>query len=113
MIVTNTSMPFKTFQLALDIFNFSKPEMPGGNIVDFYSDEGKILIDHGFLTEGAIRSVVPDRHNEGAGLVEPVWNEETRTYQYLSFDDGYFVDVQEEDLKTYNLDVDRFVRHIQ
>ncbi|MBF0400760.1 MAG: hypothetical protein HQL90_08330 [Magnetococcales bacterium] len=111
--MTITPMPFKTFQLALDIFNFSEPEMPGGNIADFYTDEGKILIDHGFLTEGAIRTVVPDRHNEGAGLVEPVWNEETRTYQYISFDDGYYVDVPEEDLKTYNLEIGRFVRHIQ
>lgn len=111
--MTNTSMPFKTFQLALDIFNFSEPEMPGCNIADFYSDEGKILMDCGLLTEGAIRTAVPDRHNEGADLVEPTWNEESRTYQYFSFDDGYLVDVPEEDLKTYNLDMSRFVRHIQ
>ncbi|MBF0184720.1 MAG: hypothetical protein HQM06_10080 [Magnetococcales bacterium] len=106
-------MPHKAFQLAVDIFNFTEPKMPGCNIADFHPNEGKTLIDCGFLTEGEIRTVVPDRHNEGAGLVEPVWNEETRTYQYLSFDDGYFVDVPEEDLKTYNLDVDRFVRYIQ
>ncbi|MBF0401360.1 MAG: hypothetical protein HQL90_11390 [Magnetococcales bacterium] len=111
--MTGIAVPYKAFQLAVDIFNFTEPKMPGCNIADFHPDEGKILFDYGFLTEGEIRTVVPDRHNEGAGLVEPVWNEETRTYQYLSFDDGYFVDVPEEDLKTYNLDVDRLVRHIQ
>ena len=111
--MTSTAMSYKAFELAMSIFNFKEPKIPGGNIADFNPDEGKVLIDRGFLMEGEMRTAVPDRHNPDAGLVEPEWNEETRTYQYLSFDDGYFVDVPEEDLKTYNLDVDRFVRHIQ
>lgn len=45
--------------------------------------------------------------------MEPEWNEETRTYQYFSFDDGEWVDVPEEDMKTYLLNADKLVRHLR
>ncbi|MBF0311613.1 MAG: hypothetical protein HQL56_19040 [Magnetococcales bacterium] len=106
-------MSSKAFKLAVDIFHFEFMKMPGCLLADHHPVEGRILADCGLLTEGEIATHVPNRHTYEGDVIEPEWNEETRTYQYFSFDDGYWVDVPEEDMKTYNLDVDRLLRLIR
>lgn len=107
-----TTIPFQAFKLAVQILNFERLTIAGSRIAESYPVEGRILVDHGFLSEGEISTLVPNRHTWDGDFVEPEWNEETRTYQYFSFDDGMWVDVPEEDLKTYNLDVERVVHHL-
>ncbi|MEO5346508.1 MAG: hypothetical protein H7834_09045 [Magnetococcus sp. YQC-9] len=98
--------------MAAEMFHAGQENITGSLVADFHQDEGRILMNHGFFTEGEVSATVPNRSTFEVDSVEPEWNEETGTYQYFSFDDGYWVDVPEEDMKTYNLDVERLVRHI-
>ncbi|MBF0423414.1 MAG: hypothetical protein HQL73_10525 [Magnetococcales bacterium] len=109
-----TAISFKALDMAMSLFHWEEhPRMPGSVVADFHPDEGKILMEQGIFTEGELCTVVPNRHTFEAEAVEPEWNEETRTYQYFSFDDGMWVDVPEDDMKSYLLDLERTVRHVR
>ncbi|MBF0214780.1 MAG: hypothetical protein HQM00_14670 [Magnetococcales bacterium] len=110
--MANATITLKAFHLAAEMFHSGQENIAGSLVADFHQAEGRILMNHGFFTEGEVSTSVPNRSTFEVDSVEPEWNEETGTYQYFSFDDGYWVDVPEEDMKTYNLDVDRLVRHI-
>lgn len=112
--MAGTAISGKALDLAMTLFHWEeRPRMPGSVVADFHPDEGRVLMEQGFFTEGELCTVVPNRHTFEAEAVEPEWNEETRTYQYFSFEDGMWVDVPEDDMKSYLLDLERTVRHVR
>lgn len=73
-------MPFEAFKLAIKTMEGKNPGMPGWQIADHFPREGGILIDHGFLVEGPVDTVVPNRSNYDHDFVEAEWNEVTGGY---------------------------------
>ncbi|MBF0423312.1 MAG: hypothetical protein HQL73_10005, partial [Magnetococcales bacterium] len=56
---------------------------------------------------------IPDRWDDEMEPREVNWNPETRTYQYWTSYGGGWVDAQEKDMKTYDLNLEWLLAHIR
>ena len=109
------SLTYKTFKTALMLFGFSDPNVYG-SMMDDSVDAVKALFAAGYLTEGPMTMMVPDREGDDpSDWVEAKWNPETRTYQYSGFTvcGEWVVDVPDEDVKTYDINMDWMANHIR
>ncbi len=109
------ALTYKTFKTALMLFGFSDPNVYG-SMMDDSVDAVKALFAAGYLTEGPMTMMVPDREGDDpSDWVEAKWNPETRTYQYSGFTvcGEWVVDVPDEDVKTYDINMDWMANHIR
>jgi hypothetical protein len=104
------------FNRALILFGFTDQNVYGFIMADNFPKEGKSLVKNGYLSEGAITTKVPDRWNDDpCAWVKVEWNPETRTYGYycISAMGVEWIDAPEEDLKTYDINLDWMADHIR
>lgn len=110
------ALTYKTFQCGLMLFSFSKQNVLGSIMADDFPKEGQALFEIGYLSEGPVTTVVPDRWSDELNeWVDAEWNPETGTYQYdtISALGIESVDVPDEDVKTYDISLDWMVNHIR
>jgi hypothetical protein len=110
------TITYKTFQRALMLFDFPKLNVNGSIMANRFPKEGKKLLEMGYLSEGPMTTSVPDRWSEDpTDWVDAQWNQETRTYGYycVSALGIEWIDVPEEDLKTYDINLDWMATHIR
>ena len=110
------ALTYKTFKAALMLFGLHKRNVYGSMLVNHYSEAVKALYAAGYLTEGPMTMMVPDRDGDDpTAWVKAAWNPETRTYQYSGFTvcGEWVVDVPDEDVKTYDINLDWMANHIR
>jgi hypothetical protein len=105
-------LTFLEFELLLQKLESDRHTVYGFHMEDHYRREGHSLIKKGILLEGPLNMVVPDRWDDEMDTREAEWNPETRTYQYWTSYGGGWVDANEADMKTYDLDMELALRHI-
>ncbi len=110
------ALTYKTFLEALSLFGIRKPNIYGSVMADHFPEEGQVLLDQGYLSEGPMTTIVPDRWSDELGdMVEAKWDPETRTYGYFNVSamGVEWIIPPEEDLKTYDINLDWMADHIR
>ena len=110
------ALTYKTFREALSLFRLTKPNVYGCVMADHFPEEGRVLLDQGYLSEGPMTTIVPDRWSDELGdMVEAKWDPETRTYGYFNVSamGVEWINPPEEDLKTYDINLDWMADHIR
>ena len=96
----------KNFQLILEICELPVPRVGGAVMADHFPEAREPLLQSGVLSQGPTQTVVPNRTNHEGRTVDAQWDNEQRCYRYFSVDHGGWVKVPDEDLRTYDLNVD-------
>ncbi|MEO5334149.1 MAG: hypothetical protein H7839_19220 [Magnetococcus sp. YQC-5] len=105
----------KAFTTALMLFGFQKNNVYNSMMTN-RAEEIKALYAAGYLTDGPITTMVPYRESDDpTDWRDAEWNPETRTYQYTCLTETGIVDIDvpDEDMKTYNINLDWMAKHIR
>ncbi|MBF0186045.1 MAG: hypothetical protein HQM06_16870 [Magnetococcales bacterium] len=111
----NSQLTHKAFTTALMLFGFPKKNVYN-SMMTKHTEEIKALYAAGYLTDGPITTMVLDRESDDpSDWRDAEWNPETRTYQYTCLTDTgiWVVDVPDEEMKTYNINLDWMAKHIR
>lgn len=93
------------FLLILDICELPVPRLGGAVMADHFPEARESLLKSKAFSPGPLQTVVPDRTNHEGRTVEAQWDNEHRCYRYFSVDHGGWMQVPDEDLRTYDLDM--------
>lgn len=105
-------LTYREFELVLKMMEAEQHRMYGFFMEDHHHMEGAALVDRGILLEGPLNMIIPDRWGDDMDSKEVDWNPETRTYQYWTSFGGGWVDAPEQDMKTYDLNMNWTFSHL-